>query len=490
MRSFIILGVLLSISWNSFSQTQTYAHLYKLAFHESDHRPDLAISYAQKALKEARNRSEKANAHYLVAFYAQYQGYYGLAIIHYNQAFRLYTTSQKKTTILNNMATCYKQAGKTREAIKIGRQVSKRFAQQQDTVKFSYTINLLANCYRDLANYNQSDSLFRFSMQLTKRFVTPNLPNVYQDYACLQERLGNYSNGIRFLKQAIALSDTSKPIQKKIRLTQLARMYLHAKKLDSAGYFLDQAISIPQRSLKSTILLSATEGLFHFINRNEQRALKSYHQCDSLLSQLHEHTSHLVQKKYARKTAYEVYQQAYKLLNNLWFFGNKERFEQPKNWFKQRMNQEKALYEGIQVSVALKDSLVIARSAPKTQVVRQINPWWWALMVAVVVAGGWLLYRRREKALQAQTDYVKAIKTSPIKGFDEPKPQEIAVLQQVETRVGQRLKIDEIKILLMIGRGYTYNQITLATYIPNGTIKTIVKRLKDQCGVENIRDLM
>jgi len=154
------------------------------------------------------------------------------------------------------------------------------------------------------------------------------------------------------------------------------------------------------------------------------------------------------------------------------------------------MEQEKALYEGLRVSVALKDSLVIARSAPKTQVVRPINPWWGALMVAVVMAGGWLLYLRREKTLKAHTDYVKAIKASPIKGFDEPKPQEIEVLQEVETRVGQRLKIDEIKILLMIARGYTYNQIALATYIPNGTIKTIVKRLKDQCKVDNIRDLM
>ncbi|OJJ21310.1 hypothetical protein BKI52_12160 [marine bacterium AO1-C] len=490
MRSFIILSIYLSISWCGFGQPETYANLYKLAFNEGDHRPDLAILHAQKAVKRAQSNTEKANAHYLVAFYAQHQGYYGLAIIHYTKALQFYRASKKKTAILNNIATCYKNAGKTQEAIKIGRQVSKRFAQQQDTTRFTYTINLLANCYRDLANYNQSDSLFRFSLQLTQRFIPANLPNVYQDYARLQEKLGDYTTGIHYLKQAIELSTLKKPIQRKIRLTQLARMYLQAKKTDSARYFLDQAVAIPQKSPKSAIFLLATEGLFHFINRKESKALQNYQQCDSLLKQLREHSSHLVQKKYARKTAYEVYQQAYELLNNLWFFGDRERFVEPKNWFKQRMDQEKELYEGIKVSVALKDSLVIARSAPKTKVVRQFNPWWWALMIMAVVAGGWLLYRRREKTLKAHTDYVKAIKASPIKGFDHPKPQEIEILQRIETRLGQKLKIDEIKILLMIGRGYTYNQITLATSIANGTIKTIVKRLKDQCKVENIRDLM
>lgn len=81
--------------------------------------------------------------------------------------------------------------------------------------------------------------------------------------------------------------------------------------------------------------------------------------------------------KYARKTAYEVYQSAYELLHNLWFYGDRARFAQLKAWFEQRMNQEKNLYEDIQASMALENSLVMARSAPKTKVVRQLNPWWW-----------------------------------------------------------------------------------------------------------------
>ena len=158
MRSFIILGIYLSISWNSFGQSETYNHLYKFAFHKGNQQPDLAISYAQKAIKKAHNSTEKANAHYLVAFYAQYQGYYGLAIIHYNKALELYSTSLNKTTILNNMATCYKNAGKPWQAIKIGEKVFKHFAHKKDSVKLSFTINLLANCHRDVASYSQSDS--------------------------------------------------------------------------------------------------------------------------------------------------------------------------------------------------------------------------------------------------------------------------------------------------------------------------------------------
>ena len=237
---------------------------------------------------------------------------------------------------------------------------------------------------------NQSDSLFRYSIQITQKFVASNLPNVYQDYARLHQRRGHYQTGIYYLRKAIKLSGPEKkPLQRKTRLIQLSRMYLQNKQLDSAQLFLDQAMAIPQTSLKSTIFLLATEGLFHFINRNDSLALQSYHRCDSLLLRLRTHSSHPIQQKYARKMAYEVYQSAHELLHNLWFYGDQARFEQPKAWFEQRLSQEKTLYESIRVSVALKDSLVVARSAPKTKVVRKLNPWWWALMIAVLVVGGW-----------------------------------------------------------------------------------------------------
>ena len=481
----------MGISWSSFGQAKTYASLYKFAYSVGNQKPDTAILYAQKAIHKAQNKTQKANAHHLLAFYAQKQGYYGLAVIHYKKALQFYNKPLRRNTLLNNMAACYKNAGNIQEAIKIGRKVSKHFAQQTDSVKFSYSINLLANCYRDLHAYHQSDSLFRLSLVLTKKFIPKNLSNVYHDYARLQEKLNAHQTGIQLLRRSIALSDNAKPLSKKIRFIQLASLYLQAKKLDSAQHFIHKAQSIPETSQKTLIFLLATEGLLHFVNREEAKARKNYQICDSLLKKLRTHSSLLIQKKFARKTAYEVYQQAYELLNNLWFYsGNKAQFAEPKDWFKQRMEHEKELYESIKISVALKDSLVIARTTPKTQVVRRLNPWWWALMAAVLVAGGWLLYRRRERTLRAHTDFVQAIKASPIKGFDNPKPQEIAMLTEIESRIKRQLKLKEIKILLMIARQSSYNQIHLATGIAIGTIKSIVKRLKDLCGVENIRDLM
>lgn len=111
-------------------------------------------------------------------------------------------------------------------------------------------------------------------------------------------------------------------------------------------------------------------------------------------------------------------------------------------------------------------------------------------MASIMVVGGVIVYSRREKVIKANIDFVKTLADSPVKGFDELTTKERQALEQIETLIGRKLKIVEIRILVMIHRGSNYNQISLATEASTGAIKTRVKRLKDRCDVENIRDLL
>ena len=259
-----------------------------------------------------------------------------------------------------------------------------------------------------------------------------------------------------------------------------------------AQYYLNKALVIDQQSLEVKVYLQATKGLLHFINREEAEGKAAYRLCDTVLKQLREHSPHLIQQKYARKTALEVYQSAYDVVSKLWMYGDRAQFAPLKAWFKKRMDTERGRYQDIRVSVALKDSLVIERTRPKVnkQVKYTVNLWWLALVVIVLGVFGWLVYTRRERSLRAYQDFVKAVQMSPIKGFDHPREKEIAMLMEIETRLGRKLRLKEIKILLKIGRGDSYNKIFVDLGIPVGTIKSIVNNLKDKCKVENIRELM
>ena len=393
--------------------------------------------------------------------------------------------------MLKDIAYCYKQVGDYRAAIPIAAKATQNFSKLQDTTRLIRSLNLLGNCYRTQQSYWVADSVFRVAFGLANQKPSNDLSNLYGDFALLQAQQLKYKSAIHYQKLALTTYPEKSQTKTCIRLIKLTRFYLQAQKLDSAQHYLTQALALKPASLEARVHLYATKGVLHFMNRQIAQGRAAYQVCDTVLRQLGGHSASLVQQKFARKTAYEVYRLGYQMLDRLWFYGNdKDHFAPARDWFKQRMDMEKNRYEDIQVSVSLKDSLVIARTAPKTKVVKRLNPWWWVLMVAGLGVGGWLVYKQRTRSLRASENFVKAIQTSPIKGFDQLNPKEIAMLAQIESRIKRPLKMKEIKILLMIGRQNNYNQIHLATGIPVGTIKSSVNKLKDLCQVANIRDLM
>ena len=64
------------------------------------------------------------------------------------------------------------------------------------------------------------------------------------------------------------------------------------------------------------------------------------------------------------------------------------------------------------------------------------------------------------------------------------------MLVEIESLINKELSTNDVKILVMISRDIPYVQIAVKVGINTGAVKTRVKRLKDKCGAENIRDLM
>lgn len=491
MNKIIVLTLLSLCSYVSLvAQPKTYKSLYAKAYNLGTTNPDSAIYYAQQALLLAQNNQERAKTHWLKAYYSHQTGYYRLAIQHYQKAYDLYQGKKQKAAMLNNIAYCYKNIGDHQTAIPIATKATQNFTNLQDTTKLISSLNLLGNCYGVMHNYGDADSTLKFAARLAKKIQSGEILKIYSDLARLKAKELEYSLAVHYQKLSLKVYPEQNLSRTCLRFIKLSRYYLPLEKPDSAQYYLNKALAIDQQSLEVKVYLQATKGLLHFINREEAEGKAAYRLCDTVLKQLREHSPHLIQQKYARKTALEVYQSAYDVVSKLWMYGDRAQFAPLKAWFKKRMDTERDRYQDIQVSVALKDSLVIERTTPKTQVVSQVNPWWLALVMTILVVGGWLLYQRRERSLRAYQDFVKAVQMSPIKGFDHPREKEIAMLMEIETRLGRKLRLKEIKILLKIGRGDSYNKIFVDLGIPVGTIKSIVNNLKEKCKVENIRDLM
>lgn len=491
MRSLIILGLYICIPSIMYAQKISYATLYTTAHTWGDTQPDSAIFYAQKAVKATQKDLEKADAHNLLAYNAQKMGYYGLAVMHYRKAYQLYADDpHEKIAMLHNMANCYKSIGQVKEAMRLAKRVIHAFGKHNDSIKLCYTLNLLANCHREITNYNTADSLFRLLLHITKRLYPENLSNIFNDLANLKAKVNQYDSCVYYQKLAIARSNDKDLVKQDLYFIRLAHFYLLKQKPDSAKYCLQQTKNLTKGSTKAAIYYHAAQGLLHFIARKEVKAKLSYQKCDSLLTLLRKSSNYSIQQKFARKIAFDVYQNGYNLLGKIWIHDNKHLFSSPKDWFKKRMLQEQEHYQGLRVQLSLKDSLVMERTTPKTKVIKKITPWWWIMVVTALSLSGMLVYQKREKTLKANTNFIQSLTDSPIKGFDQPTSQEIRMLEHIESLIGKKLKIDDIKILLMISRRNTYNQISLATGIANGSIKTRVKRLKDKCNVDNIRDLM
>ena len=496
------------------AQSVTYADLYQKAYNLGSTQPDSAIYYGQQALKLTTKEDEKAQTHWLIAFYAREIGNFRFAISHYKKAYSLYTGKSEKATMLKDIAYCYKNVGdgavlvpqKTTDTstfrfkgvVLIAIEAAKIFQQLRDTTKLIHSLNLLGNCYKTEQKFEKSDSVFQLAIQLAKKKQEPTLKNVYGDYARLKERVRQYDSAVYYQRVALEQFPNKNLSKKTMRYVRLAKYYLLQHQLDSTKYYRDQALAIPQKSPNVTVYLKALQGLVAFIDKEIAQGQAYYAQCDSIILQLKNHSSSPVQQRYARKISYEVYYKAHEMLQQLQTYGGApHRFAPTLAWFKKRLQYEKDLYDNAKVSAALRDSLVIERTRPKIQVTHRVNPWWWWLTLGVLTICGGLLYWRRERKLQAEKlltqasqDFVQQIKSSPIRDYGEPKPTEIKIVGDIEERMGKKLTTDEVKILLMIRRGDAYNKIHLATNIPVGTIKSTVNRIKTLCKVDNIRDLM
>ena len=101
------------------------------------------------------------------------------------------------------------------------------------------------------------------------------------------------------------------------------------------------------------------------------------------------------------------------------------------------------------------------------------------------------------KKLQAETElaaahkeFVQAIRFSLLRGFEDVSDAEIEILIKVEKLLGKRPDTINMKILLLISRGHTYVEAAVKLKLNEGAVKTRVQRLKEACGLNNIRDIM
>jgi tetratricopeptide (TPR) repeat protein len=468
-----------------------YQELYKKAQHWFQTQPDSAIYYAHKALNATHKSTEQAYAHELIAYYSQHVGYYGMAMQHYKLAYELYHTTSQKASMLNNMAFCHKNAGNYSSAINMATEATKLFSALGDSTKMLHAYNLLANCYRTNTNFADADSTYHKALPLAKRLGTRyDLANLYDDLSKLKERLNDYTTAIHYQKLALDTAPKHKhPIKKITRLSRLVQLCLFVGNTDLADSYMAQANTIDAKTSKALVQLYATRGLFYINKQDEIAARESYKHCDSLLLILSDHSENLLQQKYAHKTGYEMYCRAWWLSEKLWL-GNKPKFQSIKDWARNRMETEKKLYENAKHMMNTKDALEIERHRPKTQIIRQVSLWWLLIIALVVIIGGILIYHKHLQKLRAHTNFIKAIKASPVKGFEALTQQEVSMLQNIEKCITGKLNTNDIKILVMVARSYKYAQISVAVGLQVGTIKSRIKRLKDQCQVENIRDLM
>jgi DNA-binding CsgD family transcriptional regulator len=179
------------------------------------------------------------------------------------------------------------------------------------------------------------------------------------------------------------------------------------------------------------------------------------------------------------------------VLSRLAFYGDSARYVPHRDWFAQRYGYEKALYDKVMFNIALKDSLVIAKAPPQTQlnIIQRIGLGWWLALVGALALGGGGVYYLRSRAqrahvqsIEAQISFIEAIKRSPIKGYEDLKPAEMDMLQRVQVGLKRALKPDEIKMLVMVARGYTYKQVSVNTGVKEDTIKSRMRRIKKACG--------
>ncbi|WP_299465539.1 sigma factor-like helix-turn-helix DNA-binding protein [uncultured Microscilla sp.] len=477
-----------------------YDRLYAQAYRAGNTQPDSAIYYARQAATATKKPADQAKAHWLIGFYARKQGYYGLAIQHYQYAYNLYKQPIQKATMLKNIAFCHKNVGNYQAAIPIVRQAVQRFAKLKEVNYHIEALNLLANCHNAETNFGNAQLTYIQAVEMAKKHSKPQkLASIYTDFANFKENQHQYDSAVHYQRLALEGFNEPNAIRKCTRLVRLSWYCILNKNAGQARYYLDEAFRVEQNGAECNVLLYAIQGFLLFVERQEAEARQAIERSDSLLKHLRQSSSHPIQQKFARKLACEINQSGYKILQSLCFYSNERpRFAPHKQWFAQRLQYSQQLYNEIHLRVALRDSLVIARATPRVNIVRQITPWWWLVMVAAIAIGGLWLYQARTQKIraetrrvQAQVNFVETIKASPVQGMGDLSKAEVGMLAKIEHHQKAKLTADEVRMFVMVVRGgYTYKAISLRTNFTEGNIKTKVRRAKKACGVSNLKDLM
>ncbi|WP_299466045.1 sigma factor-like helix-turn-helix DNA-binding protein [uncultured Microscilla sp.] len=502
--SLVGLVLCMAFAWASAQTTHPqpkslYDRLYAKAYQLGNAQPDSAIYYARQAATVTQKPDDQAKAHWLIGFYARKQGYYGLAIQHYQQAYDLYKQPIQKATMLKNIAFCYHNTQNYLAATPIAMRAAQRFAKLKATNYHIEALNLLANCYNADANIGNAQRTYMQAIDLAQKHKKNiKLPDIYSDLARLKDKQNIYDSAIYYQRLALQAPQIQ-PSKESIRRVKLAWYYLQSKNLPAAEQSLQQAQNLQHTSPKAWAYYWGVQGLVHYIKLQKSQAEQAYHKFDSLLQVLGGNNALPVQQKFAHKTAYDMYHSGYSLIGRIWPREHeKAYFAQVRQWYAQRKRTEHRLLQKTKVNVTLRDSLVIARTTPRVNIVRQITPWWWLVMVAAIaIAGLWLYQARTQKIraetrqVQAQANFVESIKTSPVQGMGDLSKAEVGMLAKIEHHQKAKLTADEVRMFVMVVRGgYTYKAISLRTNFTEGNIKTKVRRAKKACGVGNLKDLM
>lgn len=454
--------------------------------------PDSTIHYARQAaqLKDI-TPAQRAQAYWLAGYYCRKQGYFGFAIQHYQKAYKLYEAPLKKAQMLANTAVCYRDAGDYPTAIPIFQKAVQRFSQLADSSKWATALQLLGNCYTTQTNLGAADTCFRAAVKLAAN-KPAQLASIYTDYACVKAQGKQYRQAIGMQRHALDAYPQTQPNKTSMRLLRLAEFYLRGfARPDSALHFIERARALQPQSHEVRYFTEAMQGVYHLSQQQDSLATARFARADSVLERMAVHSDVPVQKKYARKLGIDAYELAQDVLHHLYIFGGKKPYYKQKlTWARQRLHAERLRFQDIKQSVTLQDSLVIERAKPKTNVITRLTPWGWALLLASIGAAVALAYGYRARQLQAGARFLKALKHSPIKGFDQVSLAEVNAIEEIQDRLRKPLSPENIKILLFIGRGYNYLQIGQKVGLTEGGIKSRVKRIKDECKVGNIRDLL
>jgi tetratricopeptide (TPR) repeat protein len=478
----------LSHAWAQSNKLNVYDSLYAKAYRMGNAQPDSAIHYAQLALKITQDRTKQANAHNLIAFYAQCRGYYGFSLSNYQKAYDLYSDLTQKAVMLKNMAFCHYNAGKHSIAIPIAQKAIDNFRTLGDTKNHNRALQVLANSYYNQNSFYAADTCFRQLVKTTQSKT--RLASIYTDLASFKESQQKYDSAVYYQQLALSLGKAS-PSKESIRRVKLAWYYLQSKNLAAAEQSLQQAQSITHRSPKAWAYYWGLQGLVHYVKIEEKAATQAYQKFDSLLQVLGGNTAPPIQQNFANKTAYDMYSSGYALIGRIWPKDeHKVYFERIRQWYALQKQAAHRLMQSTEGLAVLQDSLVIERAKPKIEIIKKINPWWWVVLVAAIAIAAIWVYKARRLALQAQAHFMEAVEASPVKGFGEVSKAEVSMLAEAEYRLKRKLRLEEVQLLMMVSRGYKYSEIGVNLGIKETTARMRMQRLRERLDISNINDLM